>query len=828
MAGAAVVTENGRLVSPTELARRAAADEEARAADTAAAAPTPPRNGTQRATVDTPITASAERVDLSDEAQVKRIAKQSQRWQTQAWELSDALGILKFVENIIGNSMSRLRLAPAVLNPEDPEGPPIPMGEAVEDTTVNEDGTANPDGRLPLVPEALAVDARDDTARIRDRDGGQGQIMADLGKCLTIPGEGYLVGREDGEGETVEVWAEIVDSGGKARLRAYPGDPGVELPEGVVPWRVWRRHARWRGLADSNMRGVIDDCMNLLVLKRKMRANLNRGLQAGALLLPSEATFGGTHVATESGVNAAPDSFDSILMAAMTAPIGDADSVSSVVPAIARMRGENIKEIRHLELAFPIGQAELQLAKDLAVSIAQGLDLPNESILGIADASHWTAWQVDEDKYRQHIEPLAKLIADSLAGWVRASLLARIGESATPVGYSAADVARVVLVVDATDLIQDPDRSEAAKSAHEMLLISDEAARRDLGYGEEDAPSEEEYARRLAAKQAPGFPPSGGGDPAPEQEPAEVDDPEPVEAVVAAGRRNLGQRLAAIDRSLSDRVLTACDAALERALERAGASLRSRAGNDKATKATLDGVANALVAAHLGPTRVQALVAAGDPLEGAFDGLALRFRRMTEQAQASARAVLADVGMDGDDLAELEAEQAEDRDDATGWLVGALMGLARQRLFDPSPAAPGLGELDVTVNVPPSMVRSSLARAGGASPSETAVGGVVAASGDPVGGVVTGDVVRRAFASVALPWTGYVWVYGSFGASSRPFQGHEDLDGVSFTDWADPVLTVRDEDSWLGRDVYSPGDHRGCSCSWEPSIPDRTLTTEED
>ncbi len=43
-------------------------------------------------------------------------------------------------------------------------------------------------------------------------------------------------------------------------------------------------------------------------------------------------------------------------------------------------------------------------------ALAAGMDLPAEVLLGLSDVNHWTAWQVDESAYRQHVDPIVQTL----------------------------------------------------------------------------------------------------------------------------------------------------------------------------------------------------------------------------------------------------------------------------------------------------------------------------------------------------------------------------------------------------------------------------------
>jgi hypothetical protein len=131
---------------------------------------------------------------------------------------------------------------------------------------------------------------------------------------------------------------------------------------------------------------------------------------------------------------------------------------------------------------------------------------------------------------------------------------------------------------DTTDLTTRPDRSTDAWGAYDRIELSGQAARRESGLSEDDAPDPDEVrARRLweLAKANPDMAPTfldmidAGGDgsglpdlPAAPGTPEPPDDDAPVEP----------------EETDEPALLAACDGLVYRALERAGGRLRSAAG----------------------------------------------------------------------------------------------------------------------------------------------------------------------------------------------------------------------------------------------------------
>ena len=279
-------------------------------------------------------------------------------------------------------------------------------------------------------------------------------------------------------------------------------------------------------------------------------------------------------------------------------------------------------------------------------------------------------------------------------------------------------------------------------------------------------------------------------------------------------------------------MLAYSEAAVERAVERAGARLRTglanaRAGSPRAeARALLVSVPNSRATATIGRERLAALgIAEDDLITNELDDLRDKWDSVVGDGQEEALAVsAAALGIESDvQLAHIREQQATAR--RAGWtaLSVALLAAAHKALYDPAPGA-ALGEA-ADAAVTPGMIRLAMSVAGGSSPVQVRAGGVAdAVTGGYAGGVATGDDVAALWGSYGQPWEGYEWVYNYSGPS--PFFDHEvlgssgpDGGGVQFSAWDDPALsTDGTESTWVG-DFFFPGDHFGCECDAIPLVP---------
>lgn len=764
------------------------------------------------------LVGAAAPVKLDSATEAKRIQKRRQAWQTDAWDYFDALGEVKYGATFLGNSLSKLRLFVGV-RPE-PNDDPVPIAELDERET-----------------PPNAAEAEDALNRLKSPVSGHSEILRLGGINLTIPGEGYLVGINGRSGsDDDEEWGihsidEVEPKGDKFVLKeAEPrsgqtASGGRELaPAADMVVRIWLPHPRFTQKADSPLHGVLDICEELLLLERAVRSQAKSRIPAGVLLWPEELSRTPVQpVGGGSEEGPPPDKVLSDLATALVTPIQDEQDASAVVPFVVKGKSEILKEVRHISFERST-DANLETRTERALRrLAQGLNVPVEVILGLADVNHWTAWQITDDTFKSHVEPLALILVESLTvGYLHAMLKAA--------GVPAEIAEKFVIWYDPAKLVIRPNRAQDAKDAHNAIVISDATYRKDLGYDDNDAPDDAERARREARARPtgrPGDPPADEQGPPPDEEPDD-DDEEDADAsttpdvlVAAAGSvEEIGERLFALDRALKARLEVAFDAVLRRAIDRAGSKLWNRAkGKGAQIKEAIQGVARIEIASTLGPTLVASLgFTEEELLEGAVDGLAEQFDSWVRSTQRAALRVV--PGLSADERATIEPVQDRDRAEAWNWTRETLLTAARDLLYDPSPDPPAEGEFDPSVVVPYRIVREAVARAGGAAgedaPLAAAAGSLFTSiTADPIRaamGVAQGWLMQRVLGEHDVELDEYEWAYGEF-LRARPFEPHEELDGARFTNFDDVVLT--NPEAWPPFAFYMPGDHDGCRCDFK-------------
>lgn len=790
------------------------------------------------------ITASAARVLPSSAAALRRAR---QRWQTDAWTYRDAVPEVRYALNFLANACAQIRLYAAQLANDGHE--PIDLD----------------DERCTLPPDLIAA-ARAAMDRLTGSAAGHGAILSPVVQNFETVGECYVLGYTD-PNTGVESWSirsmdelQVTDTGYRLVDSTATSAVGIDLPaEGTYVARMWSPHPRFSSWPDSPMRALLDVCEELMLAGRERRAALrNRIAGNGLLAVPNELIQAGgsgsgelagegddwTTQQTDDLADPRASKFMADLTTAMTTPIGDESAASAVVPMLVRGPAEALKELRHLTIDRPADKRLADSEEKALRRLGTGLDVPPEVINGLADVNHWTAWQVDQSTFTHHVEPItASACAALTMGYLRATLLGITGPTGVPL-FSLAQVNQVVLWYDPSDLVEDPrgveEVGETGRTPAELQTLAQVAQTLiPLGFDAEGvldmlglptlawerpvvAPAPTPPGQTTPADPAPvdGPPENDGEVPAPET-------PAPAAAAVVAAaaeatdeQLRLSRRLMEIDRRLRERLTGAADAALARALERAGNRVRSAANRDPALVASLNGHTGLEVPRILGRAVVASLgLDEAELLADEFARLRTQWSEWTDAAQEEAidTAVrLLGPNTNSETIQRLVGELRDGFHAAAdaGWafLETGLGDLAAEHLYNPDPDVPELGELPDTL-VPPSIVRAAIATAGGL---RTAIAGLTR-DGLPgernqgVGGIGQGELLGDFMRGQGAEISQYEW---SYGISSRPFPPHQALDGTRFATWGAPELsTAGTGHEWVGAS-FGVGDHKGCHCDY--------------
>lgn len=793
------------------------------------------------------ITASGKMIDLADRKVVNAIGAMRMGWQTHAWDYRDLVPELSSAMRFRANAISKIGLK---------------IGQVVE----GEDEPIDADSEQSTLSPVVRKAAQDALNKLPWRSGYA--FLGVLDTCFSIAGEGWLHGSTDPvtKKETWEVLStdEVQPMGGGNRLGIVeiPGRAGRPIdPKTEVLIRLWVPHPRFKKLSDSPMRSLQDVLEDIILQGRELRSAARSRIAANGILFVTT----NMSLRTSGGVNEEEDNdFVSDLTASIIAPITNEGEPGQVAPVIVEGDKEDIAAVKHISL---VRETSADLNEKLGRSLtrmAESIDVPPTVVTGLQDTNHWNAYVIDATTFRNHLEPGVRMMVDAITeGYLRPSLIQPVTEGGY--GLDPTEVEQVLVWYDAGKVTENANRAQDAKDAYDRFAIGGKSLRDALGFNEDDAPGDADLlnmilaklsiagpdpsvAGQLLAKLMPNMgivpPPAPGTTPVP-QHPV-VDSAPSTNQVTAPQRAALpahpdgqpgtgtiphqnpsspptsgggrvasgapeqslrivdGRKLADIDMGLLDRLMVASEDAIQRALEKANARVRS-AAQKKIDKGDLSDHAEDLVSwlgetgvAELGLTEEALLALAFAYLEGKF------MEWTTDAIKNTVLAVAKILSLELTAVSSLRRTLVSRQKGAWERLHDQLKRRALARLYGKHGTEPHTGEEQADDVVRAGDIRTALAMIGGEPAGGVHDGGKSTA---PLGGLALGSTVTEAISQKAGPAVGLMWVYGT--DPRREFPPHKRLNDHRFNSASDKRLMTDTSSAWLG-DYYHPGDHAGC------------------
>lgn len=416
------------------------------------------------------ITGATALVELSGASSWKTWKFGNTEWQTEGWRLYDIVAEHRFLANWIGDSLSQARLYVAELDER---------GEEVGET---QDARISALAGIPMGTGSQ----RDDMLRLAGVD------LAVGGECWIV-GEGAARTPDRAAGAWFVVTGAAFKRQGdtlKVRRPKILGGSDLVLTDGVdVVIRCWRPHPNDVDQADSPTRAAIVPLREVELLTKREFAELDSRLTgAGVMFLPEGVDF-----PREESDPAGLAGFMAYLQRAAAASMADQSRASAMVPIMATVPDQVLE---HLDKLRPVTfwselSAEITPMKDKAISrVASSFEIPNEVLLGMSTANHWTAWVISEDGIKR-IKPYGAIVADALTrGFLRLAL-ATMG---------VANPERYAFAFDWAPLAARPNRLDEALQLHDRFLISDKEAVLAGAFNPEQMPTTQERAAQILLK----------------------------------------------------------------------------------------------------------------------------------------------------------------------------------------------------------------------------------------------------------------------------------------------------------------------------------------
>lgn len=351
-----------------------------------------------------------------------------------------------------------------------------------------------PGGDEPLViSEGPAADA---VARLAGGIGGQAQLMKLMGIHFNVPGEGWLVGSTDENGE--ELWSvysadELRIKDGQYQRKFADGERSWEpIGDDTLVVRFWRPDERFSYRAGSVAAHALGAMGELDLVNKRIIAETISRLASNGIILYDQDRLSFSQLPGPNGVEG-QDPFAQVMVEVGSRGIKDSRSAEAALKLPIGVRlGDatdvKLSDVMHvIDMSNPIDDKLITQRESAIRRLATALDMPSDQLLGVSGMNHWGAAQVEESGIKLHIAPDAEMICHALTKGYLVPVLRANGDA--EVGPNGG---RIVIWYDPSEIVQRPDKSSAADEAYDRMEINGIAYRREKGFSESDAPSDAE------------------------------------------------------------------------------------------------------------------------------------------------------------------------------------------------------------------------------------------------------------------------------------------------------------------------------------------------
>lgn len=385
-------------------------------------------------------------------------------WQTEAWELLDTVGELRYYTSWRSNACSRVRLVASEL---DEQG--MPTGECANE-------------RVRQIVNGIAGNAL-----------GQSQLIKRAVECLTVVGEVWVAilyrPNSPVSGEWMAFSRDEIKKKGERVTVEMPDGTDYELNTATDSiFRTWTSHPRRAQEADSPVRASLDSLREIVRTTRKIRnADNSRLIGNGVVFVPQEMSLpmAASPVAADKPDGSLPpvalqgipavQELQELLFNVAKVSFEDEDSFAAMIPIFASVPGDFIGKIEHLTFDNQITDLAIKTRNDAIARLAMGLEVSPERLLGLGSSTnHWSAWQIGDNDVQLHVAPAMETLCQAISDQVLRKVLETEG----------IDPDRYLLWYDASKLTADPDKTDTATDAFDRGVINAEAYRDFLGLGE--------------------------------------------------------------------------------------------------------------------------------------------------------------------------------------------------------------------------------------------------------------------------------------------------------------------------------------------------------
>lgn len=273
----------------------------------------------------------------------------------------------------------------------------------------------------------------------------------------------------------------------------------VELESGEKAFRVYRPDPKSRHQAWSTHKAALDVLEAMYLHQRAdTRIATNRLASSGILHFPGDE-LADVEVASDGEAEPGTRQYvASRLSKAMIASLENDDSQEAILPFLYFGTSEYVDGLKHMQLDRVDDSAAFAGRMDAyAHRYARGADITPEKVLGNEASNRWSQWKEDQNFYTYHMAPIAGLMSEGLEENFLYPTLDALGIE---------NIYDYTIVVDASEVITKPDKTDAAIRFLQLGALKKEAAVLAAGFTKEDVDTTGEALAPRVAQAIPRLP----------------------------------------------------------------------------------------------------------------------------------------------------------------------------------------------------------------------------------------------------------------------------------------------------------------------------------
>jgi len=417
--------------------------------------PAPPETGS--------LIASAVRMGLSEEAW-RGYRFTDEAWQRQAWDFYDTNPQLHNAVDYIGAASSMIRIFVA----------------EVDENGVRQ-GEVDDDDEIGALAETLF-----------GGPANKAEMLRAIGESLTVAGECFIIGKSKRGGMSDQWWVaapgEVRKNGDTVYVNMGRAQREELNPGSDIVIRTWTPHPRRAFLADSPVRALLGLLFEMEQMQMFIRAQMNSRI-ANATILPVPSTLA---VPKGDGQAVATDDIYQQLFEVITSNLEGKGTAAQVAPILWQMPLAELQAMAGvvpIRFDSPLSDQAIELRKEQQQKLAIGMNVPVEIQLGGQEMNHWSIWWAGEEFIVKTVMPLFNRIVDALTVAYLIPALKALGK----------DPQRYTYWYDTAPLANSANKLADALNLYNANppVVSAATVRREGGYNDADAPTEEEIGQRF-------------------------------------------------------------------------------------------------------------------------------------------------------------------------------------------------------------------------------------------------------------------------------------------------------------------------------------------